>query len=169
MPLTSALIKEIEQEAASTKKMLARVPEDKFDWRPHEKSMTLKQLSRHVAFLSEWAGFITQTSELDFANNNLKRPEVNNTADLLKVHEQGVRSSIDALQATKDEDLEATWTLRNGAHVISEATKAVTIRRMALSHTYHHRAQLGVYLRLLDVPVPGMYGPSADDLAQSNP
>src|SRR5690606_29497952 len=102
---------------------------------------------------------------LDFGNNTLKRPEINNTEDLLNVHEQGIRDSVAALKAARDEDLNENWVLRNGEHIILDMPKSAVIRSMAMNHIYHHRAQLGVYLRLLDVPVPGMYGPSADDLA----
>lgn len=163
MSLIHALISEIEHEASNTKKMLERVPADKFDWRPHEKSFTLKQLSAHLANLSGWAGFVMNTPFLDFADNTLKRPEIKSTEDLLNEHENGIKESVGALKASQDEDLNESWVLKNGEHIILDMPKSAVIRSMAMNHIYHHRAQLGVYLRLLDVPVPGMYGPSADD------
>lgn len=166
MTFINSLIAEIELESSNTQKMLTRVPADKFEWRPHEKSMTLKQLASHVAQLAEWPGFIVKTQFLDFANNSLERPVVNNTEDLLNLLQKGTDESVEALKAASEKDLEDNWILRNGEHIIIDMPKAAVVRRMALNHFYHHRAQLSVYLRLLDVPVPGMYGPSADDLAQ---
>ncbi|HET8573257.1 MAG TPA: DinB family protein [Edaphocola sp.] len=165
MTLISSLIAEIGHEASNTEKMLARVPADKFDWRPHEKSMTLKHLAAHVADLAGWPAFIVKTQFLDFANNNLERPVVESTEDLLALLKKGTEESVEALKNVTEEDLEGNWILRNGEHIIIDMPKAAVIRNMALNHIYHHRAQLGVYLRLLDVPVPGMYGPSADDVA----
>lgn len=167
MTLTKALISEIEHEAANTKKMLERVPADKFDWQPHPKSMTLKQLATHIANLSRRTSQIITTKNLDLADSSIKRPEINNTQDLLKELEEGTKQSIDALKSVTDEDLNENWIMRRGDHIIINMTKAAAIRNMGLNHLYHHRAQLGVYLRLLDVPVPGMYGPSSDDRLQA--
>ncbi|MCZ2223164.1 MAG: DinB family protein [Chitinophagales bacterium] len=168
MSLTKALITEIQHESVSTKKMLERVPAEKFDWRPHAKSMTLKQLATHIANLSGWVSLIIKTDYLDFLEGTLKRPEINTTEDLVKENQSGTEQTIEALQSAKDEDLlNQNWTLRKGEHVIMEMTKAAFIRSMALNHLYHHRAQLSVYLRLLDIPIPGMYGPSADEMPKS--
>jgi len=164
MSLIHSLIAEIELESSNTEKMLARVPAAEFDWRPHEKSMSLKHLATHVAHLAQWPGFILKTQFLDFADNNLERPVVNTTEDLLILLQNGTNESVEALKTASEQDLEDNWILRNGEHIIIDMPKAAVIRRMALNHIYHHRAQLGVYLRLLDVPVPGMYGPSADDM-----
>lgn len=166
MSLIHSLIAEIELESSNTEKMLARVPAAQFDWRPHEKSMTLKQLATHVAHLAQWPGFILKTPFLDFANNNLERPVVNNTEDLLQLLQSGTTESIEALKSATTADFEQNWILRNGEHIILDMPRSAVIRRMALNHIYHHRAQLSVYLRLLNVPIPGMYGPSADDMAR---
>ncbi|MCZ7609937.1 MAG: DinB family protein [Ignavibacterium sp.] len=163
MLLTKLLIEEIEQEAINTKKMLERVPAEKFDWRPHEKSMTLKQLAVHIANLSKRPAQIITTKYLDLADSSIKKPEINNTKDLLKEFEEGTSQSIDALKSVSDDNLNVNWIMRRGEHIIINMPKAAAIRNMGLSHLYHHRAQLGVYLRLLDIPVPGMYGQSADD------
>ncbi len=167
MTLTKALISEIEHEAANTKKMLERVPADKFDWQPHPKSMTLKQLATHIANLSGMTGKIITTKNLDLADSSIKKPEINSTQDLLKELEEGTSQTLNALKSVKDEDLNENWIMRRGDHIIINIPKAAAIRNMGLSHLYHHRAQLGVYLRLLDVPVPGMYGPSSDDKLQA--
>ncbi|MFZ2864476.1 MAG: DinB family protein [Ignavibacteriaceae bacterium] len=167
MLLTKLLIEEIEQEAINTKKMLERVPAEKFDWRPHEKSMTLKQLAVHIANLSKRPAQVITTKYLDLADSSIKKPEINNTTDLIKEFEEGTSQSIDALKSVSDDDLNVNWIMRRGEHIIINMPKAAAIRNMGLSHLYHHRAQLGVYLRLLDIPVPGMYGQSADDKLQA--
>jgi len=167
MLLTKLLIEEIEQEAINTKKMLERVPAEKFDWRPHQKSMTLKQLAVHIANLSKRPAQVITTKYLDLADSSIKKPEINNTTDLIKEFEEGTSQSIDALKSVSDDDLNVNWIMRRGEHIIINMPKAAAIRNMGLSHLYHHRAQLGVYLRLLDIPVPGMYGQSADDKLQT--
>lgn len=167
MLLTKLLIEEIEQEAINTKKMLERVPAEKFDWRPHQKSMTLKQLAVHIANLSKRPAQVITTQYLDLADSSIKKPEINNTTDLIKEFEEGTSQSIDALKSVSDDDLNVNWIMRRGEHIIINMPKAAVIRNMGLSHLYHHRAQLGVYLRLLDIPVPGMYGQSADDKLQT--
>ncbi|MBW7843343.1 MAG: DinB family protein [Ignavibacterium sp.] len=167
MLLTKLLIEEIEQEAINTKKMLERVPAEKFDWRPHQKSMTLKQLAVHIANLSKRPAQVITTQYLDLADSSIKKPEINNPTDLIKEFEEGTSQSIDALKSVSDDDLNVNWIMRRGEHIIINMPKAAAIRNMGLSHLYHHRAQLGVYLRLLDIPVPGMYGQSADDKLQT--
>jgi len=163
MSLAHLFIAEITHEASNTQKMLERVPAGKFGWKPHEKSMTLKHLSAHIANLSGWAGFVADTEYLDLADNNLPIPEINNTEDLLQLLRRNVAASVQALESKSDKQLSEPWILRNGARIILEMPKAAVIRGMCMSHIYHHRGQLSVYLRLLDVPVPGMYGPSIDD------
>ncbi len=165
MALTDMLIKEIEKEAAGTKKTLERVPADKFDWQPHQKSMTMKQLATHIVGLVQMTGIAATTDYLDFVEGTMKTPEINSTEDLVTEFDKNTQETIAALKSIKDEDLNKEWVLRAGDHVIVKAPKLEAIRTMALNHTYHHRAQLGVYLRLLDIPVPGVYGPSADDKA----
>lgn len=164
MSLTHALIAEMKQEASSTKKMLAQIPTDKMNWTPHPKSMEMKKLATHIAGLASWPGIVAKTSELDLATMS-PAPEINTATDLVQYLEQNVQSSIEALFQASDESLNENWVLKKGDHIILEMPRKVAIRSMSLNHLYHHRAQLGVYLRLLDVPIPGMYGPSADDLA----
>lgn len=163
MSMTEFLITEIEHESISTQKMLERIPADKFDWTPHQKSMNMKSLATHIAQLAGWAGLIATTEELNFADGSIQTPEVNSTQDLLDLLKSGTQSSIEALKTVKDEDLNSVWTLRMGEQILMQLPKREFIRYMALNHLIHHRAQLSVYLRLLDIPIPGMYGPSADD------
>lgn len=146
----------------TTRKMLERVPTDKLDWQPHQKSMTIQRLASHVAELPTWITMTLNTDELDFAKSEYKPRFVKNTADLVDFFERCLEEGRQALLSGREEDLDKTWVLRNGDQVYSTSTKAEVIR-MALSQIIHHRAQLGVYLRLLNIPIPGSYGPSADD------
>lgn len=162
MEIIPLLLKEMEQEAATTRKMLKLVPDDKFDWKPHPKSMTMKQLSTHLAELPSWVAMGLSTEGLDFAAAPYEPTEVGSNSELLDIFENSLASGKQALTAAKEEDLLPKWTLRNGEHILSVMTKYEVIRH-AYSQTTHHRAQLGVFLRLLDIPIPGSYGPSADE------
>ena len=162
MSTISPLLKELDQEAQTTRKMLERVPTAYFTWRPHKKSMTIKQLATHIAELPSWLTMAVTTDELDFAHNPYKQEEVSNTEELLGYFERSLEDGRANLAAVKEETLEETWTLRNGAEIYHVATKGEIVR-MAYCQIVHHRAQLGVFLRLLDIPIPGSYGPSADE------
>jgi uncharacterized damage-inducible protein DinB len=162
MSIIPTLLKEMEQEAQTTRKMLERVPNNKYEWQPHVKSMTIQRLTNHIAELPGWVAMVLTTAELDFAQNPYKFNPNNNTEDVLRFFEESLESGKTHLTQTNDEELQKSWTLRNGDHIISVRSKAEVIR-MAYSQTVHHRAQLGVYLRLLDIPIPGSYGPSADE------
>jgi uncharacterized damage-inducible protein DinB len=156
------LLKEMDQEAETTRAMLSRVPDDKFDWQPHPKSMTIRQLTTHIADLPTWVSGALTTEELDLATTPYN-PKVPNTAsELLTCFEESLTDGWSQLASATDEQLAKNWTLRNGNEIYLTMTKGETIRH-AYSQTIHHRAQLGVYLRLLDIPIPGSYGPSADE------
>ena len=163
MQIIPLLLKEMEQGAAITRKMLERVPADKFDWKPHEKSMTMQQLSVHIAELPAWVQMGLATSELDFAKMDYTPTPVGSTADLQALFEKSFSEGKAALSEATEDDLLPSWTLRNGEQVYSVWTKYEVIRH-AFAQTTHHRAQLGVYLRLLNIPIPGSYGPSADEM-----
>ncbi len=154
--------KELEREAITTRKMLALVPAEKFDWKPHPKSMVMMNLATHIAELPSWVSMVLNTDELDFAANEYKPTIVKDNAELLQLFEKSLEDGHTQLVNDKEDILDKIWTLRTGEHILSRETKAEVIR-MALSQIIHHRAQLGVYLRLLDIPIPGSYGPSADD------
>ncbi len=163
MDIIKLLQQEMDQEVIVTRKMLSRVPPEKFDWQPHPKSMTLKRLAAHVAELPGWVAMVVDTNELDFANNPYEPKEVKNTGELLDYFEESLKNGKEALERVKPEQLSENWTLRNGEQVYSTEPKYDVIR-MSYSQVIHHRAQLGVYLRLLNIPIPGSYGPSADDV-----
>ena len=156
------LLQEMEQEAQTTRKMLSRIPDDKFSWKPHEKSMSIKQLATHIAELPTWVSVTLTTSELDFAAQPYEPTDVNISTELLELFEKSLAEGKAHLAKATEDDLLPTWTLRNGEEIYSESSKAEVIR-MSFCQTVHHRAQLGVYLRLLNIPIPGSYGPSADE------
>ena len=162
MDIIPMLLKEMEQEAQTTRKMLERIPNDKLDWQPHVKSMTIRRLATHIAELPSWVSMTILTDHLDFAASLYTPTPVNNSADLVALLEKSLAEARAELEKTNEEELLKDWTLRNGDQVYSVSPK-IDIIRMAYCQTVHHRAQLGVFLRLLDVPIPGSYGPSADD------
>lgn len=163
MTIIEAFAQELEREAITTRKMLERVPADKYDWKPHEKSMKLRQLAAHVAELPGWVSLTLTTSELDFEKNPYTSPPVETNADLLAYFERSLTEGKTELAKATEAQLELPWTLRNGETIYSTEPKRDVIR-MSLSQIIHHRAQLGVYLRLLNIPIPGSYGPSADEM-----
>ena len=162
MSLIQMFAKELEQEAQTTRKMLERVPADKFSWKPHEKSMTLQQLATHVAELPSWIGFTLPCEELDFATSPYKQEAVSTSTQLLNYFEKTLEEGKQELGKAGEEQFAENWTMRNGDQIYFTATKA-EVMRMIYSQVIHHRAQLGVYLRLLNIPIPGSYGPSADE------
>ncbi len=162
MTQISLIQKELENEAVTTRKMLAIVPAEKFDWKPHPKSMAMMNLSTHIAELPTWISMVLNTDELDFAENEYKPTIVKDNAELMELFEKSLEDARTQLDAGKEDTLDKTWILRSGEHILSSGSKADMIR-ISLSQIIHHRAQLGVYLRLLDIPIPGSYGPSADD------
>jgi uncharacterized damage-inducible protein DinB len=162
MEIIPLLLKEMEQEAQTTRKFLQLVPQDKFDWKPHEKSMKMETLAVHIAELPSWVKMALTTSELDFAKMDYTPTQVSDTAGLVAIFEKSLEEGKSALNSASEEDLLPDWTLRNGEQVYSVWSKYEVIRH-SLAQTIHHRAQLGVYLRLLNIPIPGSYGPSADE------
>jgi uncharacterized damage-inducible protein DinB len=164
MSIIPMLLKELESEAQTTRNMLNRVPDDQFNWQPHPKSMTLQRLVTHVAEIPSWVKLTLTTSELDFGDNSFEPALVNSKKELLDFFERSVEEGRNALSKATEDDLLPNWTMRNGEEIYSVLPKGEVIR-MAYCQVVHHRAQLGVYLRLLDVPIPGSYGPSADEMS----
>jgi len=157
------LLTELEREAQTTRKMLSIVPAEKFGWQPHPKSMTMKRLATHVAELPSWVTMALTTSELDFENNDWEPQVVDDTTALLDYFENSLKSGREHLEKANEDQLNELWTLRSGKTVYSTEPKYEVIR-MTYCQIVHHRAQLGVYLRLLNIPIPGSYGPSADEM-----
>lgn len=166
MSISQAILPEFDHEMANTRKTLERVPDDKFDWKPHEKSMTLRALSSHVANIPGWTASTFEGTELDIQPEGAEpysEPEAKSTKDLLEIFDKNAASARAALESATDEDWQDKWSLKMTGKTFFTLPRTAVIRGFILSHLIHHRAQLGVYLRLLDVPVPAIYGPSADE------
>lgn len=161
MQLNDYVMAEFDDEMQKTRRLLERVPEGKPDFRPHEKSMPLGRLAGHVAQLPELARFIVETPALDFANSNMKPLQMESRAQLLAAFD---RITAEARQSlAKASDWERVWKLSFQGRTIVEQPRYLAYRGMFLNHLVHHRGQLGVYLRLNGVPLPPIYGPTADD------
>ncbi|MBD1386048.1 DinB family protein [Mucilaginibacter rigui] len=162
MSFIEFFLKQLNEEALTTRNMLSRIPDDQYDYKPHEKSMVLRNLATHIAEIPTWVTMALTTDELDFENNAWAQKNVNDTAALMEVFEASLIDGRSQLIAENESRLDEIWTLRSGDTIISKRTR-LEVLRMALSQIIHHRAQLGVYLRLLNIPIPGSYGPSADE------
>jgi uncharacterized damage-inducible protein DinB len=163
MSISQSLLPEFDQEMAGTRRVLERVPADKFSWGPHEKSMNFGRLAVHLAELPSWTTMTLNTSELDFAATPYAPTQVETTQDLLNIFDKATSEARAALAGAGDEVFFQNWTLRNGDHLIFTLPKIAVLRSFVMNHIIHHRAQLTVYLRLNDIPVPSLYGPSADE------
>ncbi len=163
MQISELFILELNQEAMSTRKMIERVPTDKLEWRPHEKSMTIGRLATHIAELTVWFERVISANEFDFATVIFKSQSRDTTEQIVELFTKQLAEAISLLETAGDETLNAVWTLRRGEQVMLQLPRKVILRTFAFNHVYHHRGQLSVYLRLLNIPVPGMYGPSADE------
>lgn len=163
MDMIKTFLKELEEEAKTTRKMLAIVPTDKFDWQPHPKSMTVKVLATHIAELPTWVTLAVTTEELDFAATPYEPKDMKNTEELMAFFEASLEDGRSNLLKANEELLSGEWTLRNGEQIYTRFSKAELVRH-TFSQIIHHRAQLGVFLRLLDIPIPASYGSSADDI-----
>jgi uncharacterized damage-inducible protein DinB len=153
--------KQFIEEGNTTRKMLSIVPDDKLAFKPHEKSMDMKRLATHIDDLPGWIHMTFTSDQLDFADP-YEQPEINSNKDLMEYFEKRYKEGLSTLVPENEVLLDKPWTLRHGEKIFSTDPK-IEIIRMSLSQQIHHRAQLGVYLRLLDIPIPGSYGPSADE------
>lgn len=166
MTIAQGLIPEFDHEMATTRQMLEAVPEGRSDWKPHDKSMTLGRLAGHVAELPGWGKVTLEETELDFAPVGAPAfvPGVfTNRAESLKIFDEAVAATRAALMKASDADLMVVWTLKSGGQTLLSMPRIAVLRSFMMNHIVHHRAQLGVYLRLNDVAIPGSYGPSADE------
>lgn len=162
MSRVAAMLQELGQEAATTRRLLERVPEDKFDWRPHPKARTLGQLALHVAAVPGIvAGFAFQPSPVQIPRFD-GDPSPASVADLLAAHDQSLDTAAAKVGALTDDALGAPWRLLAGDRELLSQPFGGVLRSVMLNHWYHHRGQLSAYLRELDVPIPSIYGPSAD-------
>lgn len=163
MPLNAALNAELMYESGNTRKILERVPTDNLIWTPHEKSMNMGILAQHIAAIPLWIGRILNSESFNFGTAYFKIEPPKSTAEILQLFEETIAASNKELENVKDENLDAIWSAYRGENLMFQLPKKVAIRNIAFNHLYHHRGQLSVYLRILNIPVPGMYGPSADE------
>ena len=155
-----SILPEFQQEMATTRRLLERVPDDKAEWKPHSKSFALGHLALLVAGLPGWNTMVLRSTELDVSQGPGYRTE--KTEALLTLFDQNVREATAALEAAREEDLEVPWSLKAGDRVLMTLPRRDVVRQN-LNHLIHHRGQLTVYLRLPDVPLPSIYGPTADE------
>jgi uncharacterized damage-inducible protein DinB len=162
MTIANSMAQELEQEAATTRRVLERVPADQLGWRPHPKSRTLGQLAMHVALVP---GALAELSHVDTFPFENSREDIDpkSTQEILDAHDAGLARAKEHLGRMSDEKIMGLWTGTLGGKPILSMPRAAFLRTIMLNHTYHHRGQLSVYLRELNVPVPAMYGPSADE------
>jgi uncharacterized damage-inducible protein DinB len=162
MPFSETLLPEFDEEMSNTRKLLACVPDGRFDYQPHEKSMTLGRLASHVAEMPSWAVFTLDYETLDLPPD--VQPRVaGSKAELLEMFDNKVPEARAKIAAASDEEWRKIWTLKIGDKAVLSMPRSTVMRSMVMNHLVHHRAQLGVFLRLNDVMFPGMYGPSADE------
>jgi uncharacterized damage-inducible protein DinB len=161
MAIKDALLPEFDEEMKTTRTLLERVPDAKADWKPHPKSMSLGELAIHLATMAGWTMPTLTQTQMDFATD-FTPPVFGSTAQALKVFDEAVAQARATIAATSDADFMVPWTLRRGDHVFFTLPRVVVLRSMVLNHAIHHRGQLSVYLRLNDVPLPSIYGPTAD-------
>jgi len=165
MTLTQTLLPELDHENASTRKLIDLVPEAGFGWRPHPKSWTIGELATHLSSLPTWVGRVLDATELDLApilGTRFEVPAKWGRADVLARFDANWKSAREAIARASDAELMHPWTLKRGTTVLATLPRIAALRSFVMSHAIHHRGQLTVYLRLLDVPLPGIYGPTAD-------
>jgi uncharacterized damage-inducible protein DinB len=162
MAIRDMLLPEFDDEMKNTRKMLERVPEDKLDYKPHEKSMTLGRLASHVTELPGWAKHTLESEILDLPPGQTPYA-AQSRKELLATFDKNVSEARELIVRVTDEALEKTWTLKFAGNTIFSMPRSTVLRSVVMNHLIHHRAQLGVYLRLNEIEIPGMYGPSADE------
>lgn len=162
MPIIDSFLPEFDQESKVTRKVIERVPSDKLDFQPHPKSMTAGRLATHLAELMNWCTTTIQTAEFDVAQP-WDSAKLTSTEEILTLYDRNAAEARKALAGVSDQDMMAMWSLKAGDQMIFSMPRSATLRSFVFNHLVHHRAQLGVYLRLMDVPVPQTYGPSADE------
>jgi len=167
MSISQAMLPEFDIEMLHTRKLLALIPEDKLDWQAHEKSMTLRGIATHLANLPSWTMMTISNDEFDMApkepDPSMKVPPVESVAEALKSFDDNVAAAHATIEGASDGTMMDGWTLLSGGEKVFTMPKVAVMRSFVLSHMIHHRAQLGVYLRMCDVPLPAIYGNSADE------
>ena len=171
MTIGQSMLSEFDEEMKNTRKILERCPDANWNWKPHAKSGTLGWLAAHVGTVPQWITMTIQTEELDYApvgGPAYEPPKISNRTELLAAFDKGSGEARAALAAVSDQELMKNWKLLAGGQEVLTLPRLACIRGMCLNHLYHHRGQLTVYFRLLGIPVPGIYGPSADEASPAS-
>lgn len=166
MPISSALLPEFDHEMAGVRKALERVPDDKFGWKPHPRSHTMGWLANHLANIPHWASVAIEQDSVDLAPPGQPPPRMTEAAscrEVLDAFDKNVTAARAAIAGASDAKLMETWSLLRGGATVLSLPRVAVLRSFVMNHIIHHRAQMGVYLRLNDLPVPALYGPSADE------
>lgn len=166
MAINKAMLPEFDHEMANTRKSIERIPQEKFDWKPHTKSMSMGGLATHLANIPTWATRALKSDSFDIAPQGgepLRIPPAESLQEVLEAFDKNVAEARAAIAEASDEELMKPWSLLSGGETMMTLPRAVVLRSFILNHTIHHRGQLSLYLRLNDIPVPGLYGPSADE------
>jgi uncharacterized damage-inducible protein DinB len=156
-------VAEMEQEAVATRRLFDRLPSDRLEWRPHAKSQTLGQLALHVATLPGIVTWLLANDRVERSSVDFRACQPASVAEVQKAYDDALQGAREALSSWTVRDLATTWRFVDGPKVLMEAPKGALLRSLVLNHLYHHRGQLTVYLRLLGVPLPSVYGPTADE------
>ena len=165
MSIAESFLPEFDHEMGNTRKLLERIPDDKAVWKPHPKSRTLGQLAIHLAFLPVWINSIMEKAEFDLGSPNdggFKRPEFVSGDALLSFFDGNVANAREAISGRSDREMLVQWTFRNGDQILFSFPRTAALRSFVMNHSIHHRGQLTVYLRLIDIPLPELYGSTAD-------
>lgn len=163
MSISQMLLPEFDEEMANTRKMIERLPDGQFDYQPHPKSMTLGRLASHVVEMVAWGGNVLKTELLEIQPGQMPS-SMKTRQELLDTFDKDVKETRALIEKVSDEDLQKIWTLKFGDKTVFSMPRIAVLRGAVMNHLIHHRAQLSVYLRLVDVEIPGMYGPSADEM-----
>jgi uncharacterized damage-inducible protein DinB len=164
MAIKDFLLPEYDHEMATTRKVIERVPMAEAQWKPHVKSMTMLELATHIVEIPGWVGSIVDASSVDMAaDQDHQKASHKTSGDLLAAFDQNVAKARAAIESKSDAEMMTTWTLKRGEQVLLSMPKVGVLRSFLLNHLIHHRGQMSVYIRLKDIPVPSIYGPSADD------
>jgi uncharacterized damage-inducible protein DinB len=166
MPIRDAFLAELDNEASGTRKTLERVPEKLFTWKPHGKSMAMGDLASHIANIPTWIGHTLNADSLDLmpvGKPKIETPKARSNKELVEMFDKSVVEAREILSKASDEQMHGNWSLMGGGKIFFTMPRVVVLRNFVFNHLVHHRAQLGVYLRLNDIPVPSLYGPSADE------
>jgi uncharacterized damage-inducible protein DinB len=166
MAINQAFLGEFDHEMANARKSIERVPDEKFDWKPHTKSMTMGGLAGHIAMIPSWAKMTLETPQFDVnppGGQQMQPPQLKTRTEILAFFDKAVPEARAAIAGASDETMMQPWALLSGGKTVFSMPRVAVLRSMIMNHMVHHRAQLGVYLRLNDLPVPAIYGPSADE------